>query len=103
MDQEHAQTSLVTRSETQAKDLLRRDGWLRKTPESFQINLLGRCCFLWIGEGEHVYGLDDPPGGIQGVASGSLAISMAPQEDGPCFAQLMGIRIWFGFADAMNR
>ena len=56
------------------------DGWLSKTPETFRINLLGRCCFLKAGEGEHVYGLDDPPGGICAVASGSLAISMAPQQ-----------------------
>ncbi len=93
----------LVRTEAEAKDQLGRVGWLSKTPEAFRLNLLGRCRFLKVGEGELVYGLDDPPGGIYGVASGSVAISMAPQERGPYFAHLIGIGSWFGLAAAMNR
>lgn len=94
---------LEVRTEAEAKDQLGRVGWLSKTPEAFRLNLLGRCRFLKVGEGEHVYGLDDPPGGIYGVASGSVAVSMAPQERGPYFAHLMGIGSWFGLAAAMHK
>ena len=90
-------------TEAQAKDYLGRVGWLSRTPDEFRLNLLGRCRFLKVGEGELVYGLDDPPGGIYGVASGSVAITMAPQERGPYFAHLMGVGSWFGLAAAMHK
>ena len=90
-------------TEAQAKDYLGRVGWLSRTPDEFRLNLLGRCRFMKVGEGELVYGLDDPPGGIYGVASGSVAITMAPQERGPYFAHLMGIGSWFGLAAAMHK
>ena len=89
-------------TEAEAKDVMRRSGWLAQTPEPFQANLLGRCRVLKIEAGQHVYGLDDPPGGIYGLASGSIAVSMAPQERGPYFAHLMGIGSWFGLAAAMQ-
>ena len=94
---------LEIRTEAEAKSQLGRVGWLSRTPETFRLNLLGRCRFLKVGDGEHVYGLDDPPGGIYGLASGSVAISMAPQERGPYFAHLMGIGSWFGLAAAMHK
>ena len=37
------------------------------------------------------------------MASGSVAISIAPQERGPYFAHLMGVGSWFGLAAAMHR
>lgn len=89
--------------EADAKDLLARVGWLSTAPEPFRLNLLGRCRFLKIAEGEHVYGLDDPPGGIYGIASGSIALTAAPQERGPYFAHLMGTGNWFGLAAAMHK
>jgi CRP-like cAMP-binding protein len=103
MTMKHVSASPPIRAEAEARDHLGRVGWLSKTPEAFRFKLLDRCRFLKVSEGEDVYGLDDPPGGIYGVASGSVAISMAPQERGPYFAHLMGAGHWFGLAAAMHR
>lgn len=91
------------RTEADAKAQLARAGWLSQTPEPFRTNVLNRCRLQRIEAGERVYGLDDPPGGIYGIASGSVAITMAPQERGPYFAHVMGIGSWFGLAAAMHK
>jgi len=91
------------RTEAEAKAQLQRIGWLSQMPEPFRQNLLGRCRLQKVAAGERVYGLDDPPGGIYGVASGSVSMALAPQERGPYFGHLMGPGSWFGLAAAMHK
>ena len=91
------------RTEADAKELMERTGWLSQTPQSFRLNVLGRCRLLKVDAGQRIYGIDDPPGGIYGLVSGSVAVSMALQEHGPYLAHLMGVGSWFGLAAAMHR
>ena len=91
------------KAEADAKALLQRIGWLSQMPEPFRHRLLDRCRLLRVEGGHRIYGLDDPPGGIYGVAAGSVAMSMAPQERGPYFGHLMGPGSWFGLAAAMHK
>jgi CRP/FNR family transcriptional regulator, cyclic AMP receptor protein len=90
-------------NESEARDLMGRIGWLSRTPESFRMNVLRRSRLLRIDTGQPVYKLDDPPGGIYGLVSGGVAVTIAPQEHGPYFAHVMGVGAWFGLAAAMNR
>ena len=82
---------------------LQRIGWLSQMPEPFRHNIVGRCRLQRVEAGQRVYGLDDPPGGIYGVASGSVSMALAPQERGPYFGHLMGPGSWFGLAAAMHK
>lgn len=91
------------RSEAEAKAQLQRIGWLSQMPEPFRQNFLARCRLQKVAAGERVYGLDDPPGGIYGIASGSVSMALAPQERGPYFGHLMGPGSWFGLAAAMHK
>lgn len=91
------------RTEAEARAQLQRIGWLSQMPEPFRQNLLGRCRLQKVAAGERVYGLDDPPGGIYGVASGSVSMALAPQERGPYFGHVMGPGSWFGLAAAMHK
>ncbi|WP_421695461.1 Crp/Fnr family transcriptional regulator [Aestuariivirga sp.] len=93
----------VIKTEADAKAQLQRIGWLAQLPEPFRHNLLGRCRLQKVEGGKRVYGLDDPPGGIYGVASGSVSMSLAPQERGPYFGHLMGPGSWFGLAAAVYK
>lgn len=103
MELKPAPTAPVIRTEADAKLHLQRIGWLSQLPEPFRLNLLGRCRLQKVEVGELVYGLDDPPGGIYGVASGGISMTLAPQERGPYLGHLMGPGSWFGLAAAMHK
>lgn len=96
-------TTPVIRTEGDAKACLQSIGWLSRMPEPFRQNFVGRCRLLKVAAGERVYGLDDPPGGIYGIASGSISMALAPQEQGPYLGHLMGPGSWFGLAAAMHK
>ena len=91
------------RTEAEAKAHLQRIGWLSQMPEPFRQNVMGRCRLQKVEAGQRVYGIDDPPGGIYGVASGSVSVALAPQERGPYFGHLMGPGSWLGLAAAMHK
>jgi CRP/FNR family cyclic AMP-dependent transcriptional regulator len=91
------------RTEAEAKAHLQSIGWLSQMPEPFRLNFVGRCRLQKVAAGERVYGLDDPPGGIYGVAAGSISMQLAPQERGPYLGHLMGPGSWFGLAAAMHK
>jgi CRP/FNR family transcriptional regulator, cyclic AMP receptor protein len=67
-------------------------------PEDFRRAVLDECFLVQIEQGAPVYSLGDPPGGIFGLASGALAVSIAPGEGGPYLAHLANPGDWFGEA-----
>jgi CRP-like cAMP-binding protein len=79
------------------------NGWLSLTPPSFQCAVLDRCHLQGFKAGQTIYMVGDPPGGMFGLVSGGLRISLAPGERGPYFAHLAGLGTWFGEAAAITR
>jgi CRP/FNR family transcriptional regulator, cyclic AMP receptor protein len=86
-----------------ARDIVLSRGWLRRTPASFQRAVLDRCLLEQCKSGTLIYSIGDEPGGMFGIVSGSLAISMAPRELGPYTAHFALPGSWFGEAAAFTR
>jgi CRP/FNR family transcriptional regulator, cyclic AMP receptor protein len=80
-----------------------RKGWLSRTPASFQRAVLDRCLLERFETGAPIYSIGDEPGGMYGIVSGSLAISVAPREMGPYTAHFATPGFWFGEAAAFTR
>lgn len=80
-----------------------RIGWLGRTPAEFRRAVLDRCLPKRFEAGKSIYSVGDEPGGIYGIVSGSLAISVAPRETGPYTAHFGTPGSWFGEAAAFTR
>ena len=79
-----------------ATETLLRSGWLSVQPAALQNRLIARLSFRRYAAGEHVYNVGDAPGGIFGLVSGTLAVSIAPGRTGPHIAHLAVPGAWFG-------
>jgi CRP-like cAMP-binding protein len=78
-------------------------GWLSLTPPPFQNAVLQRCRLQSCKAGQTIYMVGDPPGGMYGLVSGGLGVTIAPGERGPYFGHLARPGTWFGEAAAMTR
>jgi CRP/FNR family transcriptional regulator, cyclic AMP receptor protein len=87
----------------EARGFLARNGWLSRTPSQFRERVLVACRLLSFEADQIVYNQGDNTGGLFGLASGRVAILIAPQERGPYFAHAMRPGDWFGMASALNR
>lgn len=83
-------------------DTILREGWLSRTPSSFQNRVLERSHVRQIGRGVTIYSIGDPPGGMYGLVSGGFSISIAPRERGPYIANIARPGTWFGEAAAIT-
>jgi len=79
-----------------AEQILSRQGWLASQPGDFQRLVLGGCLLQQFERDAPVYHLGGPPGGIYGVAAGTLAVSIAPGEAGPHLTHLRTVGTWIG-------
>lgn len=86
-----------------AEQTLSRSGWLARQPETFQHQVFGQCQYQPFERGAPVYHLGDPPGGIYGVAAGTLAVSIAPDEVGPYLTHLGTVGTWIGVGPFLTR
>lgn len=86
-----------------ARKIAIEDGWLSMTPPSFQGAVLDRCRLQRFEAGQSIFMAGDPPGGMFGLVSGGLAISIAPGERGPYFAHLARPGVWFGESSAITQ
>ncbi len=71
-------------------------GWLSLTPASFRDAVLERSQLVETDPGGVIYQVGDAPGGLYGLLSGSLGISIAPGENGPYLAHFAQPGTWFG-------
>ncbi len=81
-----------------ARKFLASHGWLSLVPEVFRGAVLAKCHVRSFERGDAVYRLDDPPGGLFGLASGGIALEIAPGARSPYIAHFMRPGIWFGTA-----
>jgi CRP-like cAMP-binding protein len=86
-----------------ARKIVIDNGWLSLTPPSFQRVVLDRCRLEEFKAGQRIFMAGDPPGGMYGLVSGGLGISIAPGERGPYFAHLAKPGTWFGESAAITK
>jgi CRP/FNR family cyclic AMP-dependent transcriptional regulator len=85
-----------------AKKVVLTRGWLSTTPPDFQQRVIDQCQYRKVRTGTRIFKLGDPAGGMFGVASGGVAVEIAPAERGPFIASLMLPGGWFGDAAAIT-
>jgi CRP-like cAMP-binding protein len=81
-----------------ARTFLAAHGWLSLVPEGFRSAVLAKCHSRSFERGDAVYRLDDPPGGLFGLASGGIALEIAPGARSPYIAHFMRPGMWLGAA-----
>lgn len=81
---------------SQARSVLEKTGWLSRQPPGLRDRLISSAVPVHLERGQQVYGIDEPAGGIFGLASGLVDVFIAP---GPFPARLVYIARpgwWFG-------
>jgi CRP-like cAMP-binding protein len=81
-----------------ARTFLATHGWLSLVPPEFRKDVLAKCHVRSFERGDAVYRLDDPPGGLFGLASGGITLEIAPGARSPYIAHFMRPGMWFGAA-----
>lgn len=61
-----------------AEQIMSERGWLPLVPETFRSEVLRRSVLQHFAPGETVFRLDDPAGGIYGLVTGTVSVSLAP-------------------------
>ena len=79
-----------------ARQLLSQVGWLAEMPNEFANNVLSRCRLFVLERGSTVYRVGEPPDGLYGLAKGTCAMDMAPNESGPNPLHIARPGTWFG-------
>lgn len=91
----------VTRAD--ADQFMSERGWLTLVPESFRAEVLRRSLLLRFPAGEPVFHLGDPAGGIYGLVSGTVSVSIAPAGETPRLILLGVPGHWTGEACFLTR
>lgn len=78
-------------------------GWLAAQPAPFRAALLRRGTRAGFARGEAVFHVDDAPGGIYGVVSGSFGVYAATRDAGPTLGHVMHPGGWFGHGPVFTR
>jgi CRP/FNR family cyclic AMP-dependent transcriptional regulator len=81
-----------------AKEILSANGWLSRLPDAARTQILARTVLKKFSKGDVIYQLADPPGGMYGLVSGSVRVSIAPHLGGPYLAHYGRPGFWFGEA-----
>lgn len=85
-----------------AKTRLISRGWLARTPQDFQKSVIQRANLQNFASGEALYAIGDPPGGLYGLAAGTIKIMVAAGEGGPFVSHLMTPGDWNGYGPAIT-
>ncbi len=81
-----------------ARRVLSQRGWLSLTPQRFRTAILEASQVRRFETGSSVYGFEDPPGGLWGLAEGALAIETNSMAHGLHVAHLFRPGAWTGQA-----
>ena len=79
-----------------ALEVVSRQGWLNHVPSPFRKIVLDRSLLEHFHTGAVIYSVGDPPGGMYGLVSGRLGVSIAPGERGPYLVHFATPGTWFG-------
>jgi CRP-like cAMP-binding protein len=83
-------------------EIFHRTGWLAGQPEPFRRAWLEVCELRTVPRGIHLYSLDDPPGGVYGLAEGFADVLMASGYQSPFLGHIARPGWWVGEAAAVT-
>ncbi len=86
----------MVRSGTAIQEVLLHDGWLSRLPNQFQADVLELGRLQTFAPSEAVYRIGDRGGGVYGLVSGTLSISLAPSHAAPRFVLFGIVGAWAG-------
>lgn len=78
-------------------------GWLAATGKPFREAVLGGCVTKRYVRGDVLYRAGDPPGGLFGLAEGSLGIVVSPTDREPYVGLLTRPGFWIGEGSVITR
>jgi CRP-like cAMP-binding protein len=88
--------------EAAARDKLLRHGWLSMMPPEFSAALLDICVWKTFSENAPLYLAGDPPGGIYGVAEGTISVTIGlGRADSPP-ANFCKAVVWTGLGPLLS-
>lgn len=85
------------------RDVLRRQGWLSHQPQALQDAVLANGREQRFPAGSTVFSVGDPPGGCYAILQGHLAVSIAPNQNGPTLAHVARQGTWYGEGAFLTR
>ena len=88
---------------SKARDVLSGIGWLSSQPEDFQSEIFKRAMLVRSHAGEVIYRLGDSVGGIYGIVSGAVTVSVAPPNATPQLLHVMTPGGWTGEGSFLSR
>lgn len=74
---------MVHLTKAKAKQIIGETGWLAHQPKAFRDEVLHRSILLNFAPDESIFRLGDPPGGIYGLVTGTVSVSIAPAASTP--------------------
>jgi len=94
---------MATIGRSEAEALLTRTGWLAFQPRPFCTEVLRRGLLQDFAPGDVVYHFGDPPGGIYGLVSGTVAVNSSPPTSTPLLIHLGAPGFWTGEGPFLTR
>ena len=89
-------------TEAEAKAIVSQLGWLSRTPERFRDIVLRKSQLMNFGTGETLYSASDPAGGMYGLVSGGLSVSIETNDLFPVTVHLYVPGTWTGDVAAIS-
>jgi CRP-like cAMP-binding protein len=86
-----------------ALDILGNSPWLSAQPKVFRESLLAAVVLRKVATGATLYNADDGPGGVYGMVSGGILISIEGRDGSMHPAHVVRRGTWFGFGPLMTR
>jgi CRP-like cAMP-binding protein len=81
---------------SRARDILSSIGWLSRQPDDFQAEVFKRAVPVKYSAGDVIYRLGDPLGGIYGIVTGAVIVSVAPPSATPHLLHVLTPGGWVG-------
>lgn len=88
---------------SRACDILSSNGWLSRQPDDFQAEVFKRAVPVKYSAGEVIYRLGDPLGGIYGIVTGAVIVSVAPPSATPHLLHVLTPGGWVGEGPFLSR
>lgn len=88
---------------SRARDILSSIGWLSRQPEEFQAEVFKRAVPVKYSAGDVIYRLGDPLGGIYGIVTGAVIVTMAPPRATPHLLHVLTPGGWVGEGPFLSR
>lgn len=83
-------------SKAEARRIMSAQGWLRLVPAAFRTEVLRHSILMKFAPGQAIFQLDDPMGGIYGLVTGTVSVSIAAAGSTPRLIMLGVPGHWTG-------